>query len=216
MQDAEFTFATETVHMAQHSEDMMSDNDPNFKSNSSDRKRAEKAFLDYLVSQNVDPIQYWFRVVRFCDSAWFVFCAFKDCSPTLSWNHVIHENEEVEELSAESLSRIFEVKYSKPINEVQQNRLIDRFIAMHSEFSPSVINSTSDIHGYDHSPLDPDTSILVREPFSFGNRVDVVYTYQLIGGIVGRYRFTFADGELFNGASYLEIGHGIGYAQYLY
>ena len=132
----------------------------------------------------------------------------------MPWRHVMNSKGRVEELNAGSLNVVFLNEYPATPKKKDREKLIDDFTKLHAGESISIISTASDIPGYEKAPLDADIADALRAPFDSGKLTTVVYTYQQIGGIVRRYRFTFQGGERFSRAECAVVGRGIGEAHY--
>ncbi len=92
------------------------------------------------------------------------------------------------------------------------------FLSLWHQEKVVLISGTSDIPKYDKKPLNEETAAAIQ-PFSVtsgeqGMKVIVAYGYQQIGGIVTRYRFTFRPEGKAEEIKCIEVGRGIGDAQY--
>jgi hypothetical protein len=179
-----------------------------------EEKKARSLLALHLKSISKTPEAFAFNLRPFGKSTWLIDCYTKDEEPSISWRHVMNSRGEVKELTMDSLNIVFLNEYGASPEEKERKKLIEDFTTLHSGERVSVINKTADIPGYAKAPLDADIADAVRAPFSFGKLTTVVYTYQQIGGIVRRYRFTFDNGTTFRKAECAIVGRNIGDAQY--
>jgi hypothetical protein len=179
-----------------------------------EEKKARHLFAQHLKSISKAPEAFAFNLKSFGKSTWLIDCYSKDEEPSISWRHVMNSRGEVKELTMDSMNIVFLNEYGASLEEKERKKLIKDFTALHSGERVSIINETADIPGYAKAPLDADIADAVRAPFSFGKLTTVVYTYQQIGGIVRRYRFTFENGTTFKRAECAVVGRAVGEAQY--
>ena len=179
-----------------------------------EEKKARLLFVEHLKGIGKSPQEHAFNLRPFGKSTWIISCFTKGIQPSLPWRHVMSSRGEIRELTMDSLNVVFLNEYPSSPGKKEQEQLIRDFVKLHAGERVSVIGKTSDIPGYAKTPLDADIAEAVRAPFSFGELVTVVYTYQQIGGIVRRYRFTFENGTRFRKAECAVVGRAIGEAQY--
>ena len=162
-----------------------------------------------------EPHEEWaIKLEPYGVSTWLVNCFPMREKPSLPWRHVMNSKGRVEELNADSLNVVFLNEYPATPKKEDRTKLIDDFTKLHAGEHIKIITKAADIPGHEKAPLDADIADAVRAPFDSGKLTTVVYTYQQIGGVVRRYRFTFQDGERFSKAECAVVGRGIGEAHY--
>ena len=179
-----------------------------------EEKKARLLFAQYLTSIGRPPEEFAFNPKPFGTSTWLIDCYTRDEEPSLPWRHVMNSRGEVKELTMDSLNIVFLNEYPSPLDDNARKKLIEDLSGLHSGERVSIITKTSDIPGYDRVPLDKDIADALRAPFSFGKLTTVAYTYQQIGGIVRRYRFSFENSARFRRVECAIVGRDIGEAQY--
>lgn len=180
-----------------------------------EEKQAKAYFSQYLKSLGKNPEASAFKLKPYGNSTWLIYFHTEDLKPSLAWRHFMNSRGEVRELTMDSMNIVFLNEYSQSLeDEKDREKLIESFTTLHSEECVSIISKVADIPSYTKAPLDTDIADAIRGPFSFGKLTTVVYTYQRIGGIVRRYRFTFDDGLVFRKAECAVVGRDIGEAQY--
>jgi len=179
-----------------------------------EEKKAKSLFVQHLKSIGKTPEEFAFNTKPFGKSTWLIDCYTKGLEPALPWRHVMNSRGRVKELTMDSMNVVFLNEYGVSPEEKDRKKLVEAFTTLHSGERVSIISRTSDIPSYAKAPLDADIADAVRASFSFGKLTTVVYTYQQIGGIVRRYRFTFDNGTAFRNAECSVVGRKIGEAQY--
>jgi len=179
-----------------------------------EEKEARSLFVGHLVTLGKDPKHYAFNLASFRKSTWVISCFLKDEQPALPSRYVMNSRGEIRKMTMDSLNVVLLNEYSSLPKEEDRKDLIQDFVELHAGENVVIINKTSNIPGYDKAPADPDIARAICAPFSFGNRVSVVYTYQRIEGIVRRYRFEFENGISFKRVRCAVMGTKIGDAQY--
>ena len=179
-----------------------------------EEKKARSLFVQHLKFIGKPPGELAFSLKPFGSSTWLIDCYTKDEEPSIPWRHVMNSRGEVKELTMDSLNIVFLNEYPPSLDDDARKKLIADFSELHSAERVSIITKTSDIPGYDKAPLDKDIADALRAPFSFGKLTTVVYTYQQIGGIVRRYRFSLENGTRLKRVECAIVGRDIGEAQY--
>jgi hypothetical protein len=179
-----------------------------------EEKKAKSLFVQHLKSIGKTPEELAFNTKPFGKSTWLIDCYTKGLKPALPWRHFMNSRGEVNELTMDSMNVVFLNEHGQSPEEEDRKKLIESFITLHSGERVSIINKATDIPGYAKAPLDADIADAIRGPFSFGKLTTVVYTYQQIGGIVRRYRFSFENGTVFKKSECAIVGREIGEAQY--
>lgn len=179
-----------------------------------EEKQATSLFVQHLKSGGRVPDDFAFNLKPFGKSTWLIDCYTKHLSPALPWRLLMNSRGEVKELTMDSLNVVFLNEYPSSPEPKDRERLIQDFAKLHAGQIVAILTKPSDIPGHAKAPLDADIATAVRAPFSFGNLTTVVYTYQQVGGIARRYRFTFDGGTKFKRADCAVVGRDIGHAEY--
>ncbi len=92
----------------------------------------------------------------------------------------------------------------------------DAELALKRHHGESVIllQSVDDIPGYQDRPLPAEQAAKIEPPHRTSEGNQVYFTYQRIGGFIRRYEFHYMKAGSFHHATEIELGHGIGDAQY--
>jgi hypothetical protein len=175
-----------------------------------DEAEAKQLFVSYLKKRGESADDWSFGLQPFGDLTWIIHAYRVDVPDPWPYRHIMNTRGDIDELSLGSLHEVFRLEYPSDLQEKDRQEIITQFITLSTGGEYIILNEPSDIPGYDKAKLDPDVAEIVRAPFSFGNLIVVVYTYEQIGGIVSRYRFTFEQGTRFSTVECAVLGTWIG------
>lgn len=177
-------------------------------------QRAENRFRSYLISKNYEKSpsgydNYYYNVSRFGSRSWIVSYG-PYVVPSSPAQCIIDSEGNVSNLTAESLSKLMREEFDYRLHDKDHNQFIDRFLGiLHGE--KVVILDDVEIKKlqlFKDIPQDLHSLKLTQD------RVEILFTYQQIGGMLRRYEFHYTSSGKFKQATMSEIARGVGPAKY--